>query len=297
MERFKFQDYVVVGVLVTVVLAPSAWAAKKNIKDTEDESELVYDDGKYTGTIDAVDEDEGEADDDEREDTDKPYTYPRRDDDYYDYDRSYRYGSERSSRARGEPTYEQIDKAKIIIDEIVELGSRAWEFLKENRPQVSLKNQTASAVPKGVNEWDSLEQWKTPKTKLFHVVFKNGFRMKICDFTYRIVYTWGGTVDGKGKYLADVTVIPSKVETSMGFKVTGRVNIVGVTNAGTKKDPLAAMQLQVGITVASNVKRIDMNYRYYVKGDGMLIDLNNGETLLDAGDMPKKPKAVAMLVP
>lgn len=166
------------------------------------------------------------------------------------------------------------DKAKVVIDDLIELGSKAWEFVNANKPVATTETQTASAVPKGVDFWTDLQGWETPNSHLFQLVFKNKLGSRVVDLSYRIVYGWGGTFDGKGHFLSDVTVLPTEIITSWGYTVTATSKIVGVVNVSkVKGDPIAAMQVQLDFDIQTPIKRIDLASRYFVRGDGLLIDL------------------------
>merc|ERR1719258_52400 len=55
----------------------------------------------------------------------------------------------------------------------------------------------AGAVPKGVSDWTSLENWKEPKTsKSYSVEFKNGVGMKLTRFEWRFAWKHGGSYQG-----------------------------------------------------------------------------------------------------
>lgn len=169
-----------------------------------------------------------------------------------------------------------FDKAKVIIDEVIELGAKAWNFIVDNKPVVDLATQTASAVPKGATHWMDLEGWQTPRTELFRLRFKNFFGVTVVDLSYRVIFGWGGGLDGRGRFLSDVTVLPTTLSTSWGYKVNASTSVVGSVNTGTKLDPVAAMQLQINLSIKTPVKQLDIATRYFVRGDGVLVDLSNG---------------------
>lgn len=116
--------------------------------------------------------------------------------------------------------------------------------------------------------------WETPKSYLFRLVFKNKFGSEVVGLSYRVVYGWGGNLDGKGKFLADVTVLPTDINVGWGYVVTAKATVVGTVNSSKiKGDPVAAMQLQLDFSILSKLRRIELASRYYVRGDGVLIDL------------------------
>ena len=133
----------------------------------------------------------------------------------------------------------------ITLDEIINIGAKVWAIVEKNKPIINLKLQKADALPNGVHEWTDLECWQIPESRTYAVTYKNGFGMTVVNIVFRMTYTYGGRLNGQGRYLSQVTVLPAQLDVAWGFKVNGEVRVAGVTNAGTKVSPVGAIQMDV----------------------------------------------------
>lgn len=161
----------------------------------------------------------------------------------------------------------------ITLDDIINLGQKIWTIVEKNKPVVNLKIQKADALPNGVKEWMDLECWQIPESRVYRVSYKNGFGMTVVNIAFRVNYTYGGRVNGQGRYLSQVTVLPAQLDVAWGFKVTGEVRIANVTNAGTKAFPVGAIQMDVNWVISTPVKYSESTETFYVRGDGLFKQL------------------------
>ena len=75
-------------------------------------------------------------------------------------------------------------------------------------------------------------------------------------------------MDGKGQYLTNVTVVPTKVKVFWGYDLAAQVNILKITNAGSAENPVGAIQLIVKWTLDSMVAHHERSAVFYMTGDG-----------------------------
>lgn len=174
-----------------------------------------------------------------------------------------------------DPT-DPIDEIDVILDKIIAIGDKIWKIIEKNKPVVNQKYQAVSMVPEGVKKWQQLEGWQMPKTKVFSMVYKNGFGGKVVEFSYRVVFSYGGSVNGKGQYLSRIEIEPALLNVAWGYKFNANGEVVNPMNAGTKKDPIAATELRMNWAVNTVMKHSEESTRFYVRGDGLFKDLSNG---------------------
>jgi len=166
------------------------------------------------------------------------------------------------------------------LGDIIQLGTKIWEIIEKNRPVVTQNYSAVSAVPVGVKTWDELENWSEPTIKIYKLVYKNVYKMKVVEFEYRVAFTPNGTYNGKGKYLSRVEVEPKTLNVAWGYKFNASGMVLNVTNAGTKDSPLAAMELNLNWSVDSVLKHMGQSVRYYIRGDGLFKNLSDGSIAL-----------------
>ena len=156
----------------------------------------------------------------------------------------------------------------VSIADIVNIGKEIWTIIQDNKPVVNVSTDHASALPKGITEWTSLAGWQAPQAKTFQTTFTNAYGINVVTFEYRLTYTGGGNYRGKGKYLANVTVVPSNLYVAWGYKFTAQATIPSITNAGTTQSPLAAAEILVKWDIDTVINHIEQSADYYVRGDG-----------------------------
>lgn len=156
------------------------------------------------------------------------------------------------------------------LDKIVAIGEKLWKLVDAGRPVVTFKAPLAHALPSSLPCWSDLETWSAPKSQVWQITYKNGFGTEVVKFKFRITYTSGGSFDGKGKYLANVTVQPADLQVKWGFDFDAQTVVGRAVNLGTKANPLAGLQLTVGWNVKSWAKENLMSETFFIQGDGLV---------------------------
>lgn len=163
----------------------------------------------------------------------------------------------------------------IILDQIINIGSLAWSIVQSSRPTMRLSTYRAHGLPKGITCWTDLEEWKIPKSKVFRVEQKSKLGQSLAKFTFRISFVHGGSYNGIGQYLANVTVTPVDVQVGWGVDFGSEVHIPSVFNMGKKTNPLAAMQVFVYWNLGSAMKMQQKSQLFHVTGDGQIVQAAN----------------------
>jgi hypothetical protein len=163
----------------------------------------------------------------------------------------------------------------INLGEIINIAQKVWKIIEDNKPVVDVKTQYATALPAGLTHWDSLSGWKAPKGTVYGFYAKNAYGMKVIDVEYQVLRTYGGSYNGKGRYLTAVTIEPLKVDVAWGYKFSLNVEIPdsSIVNVGTTADPVAAMMATVKWNIATTVKNSSGKSLYYMQGDGLFNEL------------------------
>lgn len=151
---------------------------------------------------------------------------------------------------------------------IVAVGEKLWKLIEMGRPVVSFKAPVVHALPPTNLCWSDLEKWQAPKSTLWETVYRNAFGKQVVRFRFRLVYTAGGSLDGKGKYLANVTVQPANLEVSWGYTFNAETTVGRAFNTGTKDDPIAGLQIAVGWNIKTLVKDGMVTENFFVQGNG-----------------------------
>lgn len=158
----------------------------------------------------------------------------------------------------------------IIVDQIINIGNMVWSIVQQGKPTMRVSTYRAHGLPKGVTCWTDLEDWKIPKSKVFTIEQKTKFGQKVAKFTFRISYVYGGSYNGVGQYLANVSVTPVDLTVGWGVDFASEVQIPSVFNMGKKTNPLAAMQIYVYWGLGNLTKMQQKSLLFHVTGDGKI---------------------------
>ncbi|HVE14854.1 MAG TPA: hypothetical protein VNI01_15770 [Elusimicrobiota bacterium] len=160
---------------------------------------------------------------------------------------------------------------------IVNTAKNVWLMIEKNRPTVGVRDSFACALPAEAKDWRELSGWSGPESSEHRLQAVDAFGATVADVRYAVVREWGGSRGGKGKYLANVAVIPLRVEAAWGYDVDVSVGVSGVVNAGTAEDPVAAMILELRWSISSALRREEGRDAFYLRGDGTLRALASDE--------------------
>lgn len=167
-----------------------------------------------------------------------------------------------------------INETAVLIDQVVNLGQKIWTIVEKGRPVFAVKTQSASAVPEGVRSWNQLSGWKPSKSASFKISYENGFGMDVIEFSYRVMFTYGGSVNGRGLYVTGATIIPAELSVAWGYKFNSDVTIPTVVNIGSSESPVGGIQMNVNWEVDTVIKHHQQTSSYFVDGLGRLKIMN-----------------------
>jgi hypothetical protein len=161
----------------------------------------------------------------------------------------------------------------VNIGDIVNLGKMLWDIIKSGQPVANMTSDVAHALPRGSEGWQSLSGWSLPQTKAYNVSYKNKFGSKVAEFTYQVFFTYNGNVRGVGKFLANVTAIPTYVKVSAwGYSLNAAAQVRNATNIGTMDNPVALLPLVVSWRLQSLMQAEVNTKSYAIEGDGTYLE-------------------------
>lgn len=161
-----------------------------------------------------------------------------------------------------------FDDLAYRIEQIMNIGSRVWDVIQQNKAVVNLKNDAGTALPAGAKCWLELQSWSRPQTKAFTASLKNAYGLEVVKFKYKVIYVTGGNVNGRGRYIGFATIQPVETKVAWGFKFNAQGMVLAVMNTGTHNDPIAGMMLSVVYATESSVSNHTYAQNYFIDGTG-----------------------------
>ncbi len=166
----------------------------------------------------------------------------------------------------------------MIIDELIAIGQKIMPSIKEGRPVVTNNPMASiSVLPRSENKdpvVHDMGRWSIPVSKHYKISYTNGFNMEVVSFTYSITYQYGGSYNGKGKYLAGIRASAKNITISWGFDVEASSQLIQIANVGTQEDVIAGATIEMNYTVKNWSTNITNSRDFFISGDGKLYKLD-----------------------
>ena len=160
---------------------------------------------------------------------------------------------------------------------IISIGERIWDFILTNKPNADYQTLKTSVVPEGITSWTQLSQWSKPVVKIYQVTFTNKTTGKAAGgFAYRMTYFHSGVYKGKGKFIGQISIVPTNVHLKTDRSLKMRAELEATLNFGTESDPVAGAQISVTWSTPTTTHYEMESAEYMIYGTGELVDLTNG---------------------
>jgi hypothetical protein len=158
------------------------------------------------------------------------------------------------------------------IDGIIAIGTKIWKIVDAGRPVITtnVKNivSVLPNIPGEVSPISLMSNWSAPKVSSFRVSFKNAYKQEVVGFTYSIYFQFNGNYKDHGKYLTNLKVQASQINTAWGFNFDAVSELIGIANVGTIADPVASATIQISYAVKGLINESRLAQSYYVDGTG-----------------------------
>lgn len=166
------------------------------------------------------------------------------------------------------------------LDDILNTALKLWKIIEANKPVADVKTQFAAALPKGVDSARELAGWHAPEGTVYEVMAENVYGQTVVEIRYQVLRTYGGSFQGKGRYLTAVTVEPLLVDVAWGYRLSLDASVPdsSVVNVGTHEDPVAGMMVRLGWSIVTPVQDSRGAYDYFVQGDGAFREIGGPVT-------------------
>jgi len=102
------------------------------------------------------------------------------------------------------------------------------------------------------------------------LTYTNGFNMKVVTFTYMVIFSHSGSLEGAGHYITSARIVPTNISVSYGFTLNANFKLQGVQNHGTKSNPVAGAIIELNYSVSSMMKHIENNDNFLITGQGYI---------------------------
>lgn len=173
---------------------------------------------------------------------------------------------------------DRIETAGRVIQtarDFVALGEAIYELVQKGKPKNQTEYAPISVVPRDpmtkeyVDVFD-LEGFSMPVEKNYVANITNKAGGAAVTFTYKVMYSYGGSYNGAGKYLTNVIIIPGSVKTQYGWDFNATMKLSGMMNHGTRAEPVAGIMVTLKYQMNSWSAAYERNDTIHITGNGEL---------------------------
>jgi hypothetical protein len=160
-----------------------------------------------------------------------------------------------------------------LVNDLIALGEKIYPLVQKGKPTIAVDYAPINVVPRDpitkqyVDPFD-LTNTSDPVKKRFVASIKNFFGAEAVRFEYMVVFSYGGSWNGKGKYIQNAMIIPVGVTASYGYDFVASMKLQGITNKGTAADPIATALLTMNYTIQGWGKSVNNTQVVHVTGLG-----------------------------
>lgn len=169
---------------------------------------------------------------------------------------------------------ERAPKVIAIVKDLVALGETVYELVKKGKPTINTEYTPVSILPKNDKSEAVdpmfLENFSIPVQKRYRAKLTNGVGKEVVSFEYAVIFSYGGTYEGKGKYIANAQIVPSTVKVSFGWDFNSQMKVAGIYNHGSAENKVVGVALAVKYQIKSWVAMYERTDTIHLTGDGQL---------------------------
>jgi hypothetical protein len=146
--------------------------------------------------------------------------------------------------------------------DLVAFGEELYNLVSRGRPTLSTQYAPISVLPAGSDgrEVSEMQGWRRHPGLRVTTTYRNRLGMTLAVFEYTVLFEYAGTTrEGRGRYIANAMVVPSRVHAEFGQNFESEMSLRGISNIGTTQNPVAAATLSIRYRVTNLVSAVEMN--------------------------------------
>jgi hypothetical protein len=175
---------------------------------------------------------------------------------------------------------DQVGQVIAVAKDIVALGESIYTLVQKGKPSNTTDFTPISVVPrdpitKEIADPFEMESCSMPVQKKFVTSIKSAAGGEGVRFEYMVIYTYGCSYNGTGKYIQNAIVQPVSVKTSYGWDFNATMKLNGIMNHGTKAQPVVGALLSIKYSMNSWHTAFERNDTIHITANGELKNYSN----------------------
>lgn len=165
-----------------------------------------------------------------------------------------------------------------IGTQIVALGEGIYNLVQRGKPSIKIGEfDPINVVPRlpGTNTYvhpmDVYGTVEEPMVKRYRADVKNMLNQSVVTYEFILQFEYGGKYDEKGAYIQNAFIIPSQVRVAYGWDFNAQMKVIGISNSGSKDDPVATATLSIKHSFGSVLSATSNDFNVKITGKGKVI--------------------------
>jgi hypothetical protein len=184
------------------------------------------------------------------------------------------------------PTFnDRVDSGGKVIGvakDVVALGEAIYTLVEHGRPKITTEYAPIDIIPRDPTNTESdpakkyavsmmdMEGFSFPVEKMITAKVKSPTGKQAVIFQYKVVYSYGGSYNGAGKYLAGINIIPANIQVAHGWTFNSTMKLTGMMNHGTRQNPIMGAMITIKYSMSSQTQAFERNDTIYITGNGQM---------------------------
>lgn len=177
---------------------------------------------------------------------------------------------------------ESTGKVIGVAKDVVALGEAIYALVEKGRPKVTTEYAPIEILPRDPSNTEAdpakryavspfdMEGFSFPVEKMITAKVKSPMGKEAVIFQYKVVYSYGGSYNGAGKYLTGINIIPARVQVGRGWTFNSTMKLTGMMNHGTRANPIVGAMITIKYSMSSTSQMFERNDTIYISGDGSM---------------------------
>jgi hypothetical protein len=173
----------------------------------------------------------------------------------------------------GQDPTERAGRVISVARDLVALGEVVYDLVQKGKPTNQTEYAPISVVPKDssgepVDPFE-LEGFSLPTERKFRANVRQGVK-QVVQFEYMVIFSHGGTYNGRGRYITGAQIIPVSIKTSFGWTFSATMRASGIMNHGSVANPVAGVMLTMQFKANGWARAFEQNETVHLTGNGQV---------------------------
>lgn len=160
----------------------------------------------------------------------------------------------------------------MITKDLIALGKEIYKIIDAGKPVVTVDSQPVEILPRDEDgaliDAFQLENWQSPVSVKYRVRAKNYLGMSPLVFEFMLIFTYGGSHNGRGAYITGAQIKPTNLDVLWGYDFNAAFKVQTIMNQGSSESPIAAAVLALDYRVNTVFQDRQQSKMFFINGLG-----------------------------